>query len=728
MRRIYLLTAFIFIGITYAKAQCPKSTLTIDNQKEIDNFSFTYPNCEEMTKALVITGSVTNLNGLSAIKKYNTFTIYNTFQLTTINGSSAIESLNGLYIFSNTALQTIGGFDSLMDLQNELLIESNPNLTDIHAFSKINNEVKSINIAENFNLKRIVGFDSVKQISNSLKVSNSPSLTEINAFNSLRKNLGRMVFSNIQTDPMPNLVNLYFNQYLLLNQINFEQIYFAKKDFFYNPQYDFDTLLITNCQTNKIIGHSSIEGMVNFRFSYVEITNNPKLDSIDALLGIGFGLKVENNPNLTSIKNFAYNFVDVGNPDPEYKFIIIRNNNLLNDLSKFNFNPKALDKLEIINNPALLSVAFIKKIVSIKNGVISNNKLLDSLFFRPYGFTLDGTLTIDKNVNLKHIDFSGMKKCEYATVSVSNNKSLQTINFTSYKIDKFNSLTLINNDVLNNIELDVQAINNLTLQRNGQWDSINGFNDVQHITNLFIINNASLKAINGFKQLETVYNLSIELNSQLQSLAGFNHVNTIREGEMRIINNDNLLDLHNFKSLSKIYGGLFVSSNEQLRTLFKDKNQLTLLNGNVNVHENDALTDLNGLASIDLNELQTRILENKNLSYCNYANVCNALNNRADIIIDGNNRNCRSNQEVLDQCTNNLNHPVYPNPANNTLYFNTISNDVQMKITVYDMYGRIVNYYEQKVPRIDISALANGSYVVDVRSDQLNFKQKFVKY
>ncbi len=82
------------------------------------------------------------------------------------------------------------------------------------------------------------------------------------------------------------------------------------------------------------------------------------------------------------------------------------------------------------------------------------------------------------------------------------------------------------------------------------------------------------------------------------------------------------------------------------------------------------------------------------------------------LLLKGNNINCSNNQEVLELCNYKFksNQNVYPNPAHDQLNLKVQDSDYVKSITIYDIQGSQLIYFETKQNTIDISSLSNGIY------------------
>ncbi len=228
MKKVITILAFLSLFSSEIKAQCPTTDIVLNSQTKIDSFSIHYPNCYDIKGELLITGNIANLDSLIHLKSVATLIVNNTSNLKSLKGLDELNEIGVLKISDNADLQTIEKLDKLTKVQKELVIDNNENLVAIHdfyglkylknisiinnpklleinAFTWVKDTINTFSISDNHQLERLFGFDYVSVIAKSFTVSNCENLTDIKAFGSMQQILGRMVFSNIKTDPMPNL-------------------------------------------------------------------------------------------------------------------------------------------------------------------------------------------------------------------------------------------------------------------------------------------------------------------------------------------------------------------------------------------------------------------------------------------------------------------------------------------------------------------------------------------
>ncbi len=72
---------------------------------------------------------------------------------------------------------------------------------------------------------------------------------------------------------------------------------------------------------------------------------------------------------------------------------------------------------------------------------------------------------------------------------------------------------------------------------------------------------------------------------------------------------------------------------------------------------------------------------------------------------------------------------IYPNPANDLLTIQLSEPNAKAEIKIYDQLGQIESFLNVSTPqtKIDISNLTNGVYVIELKTENTNSRQKFVK-
>ena len=81
------------------------------------------------------------------------------------------------------------------------------------------------------------------------------------------------------------------------------------------------------------------------------------------------------------------------------------------------------------------------------------------------------------------------------------------------------------------------------------------------------------------------------------------------------------------------------------------------------------------------------------------------------------------NENLMTNCS------IYPNPANDKLYVETLTQTQILTVEIYDIYGRrqqsTVN--GQQSLSIDVSGLNAGIYIIKINSKEGNIVKQFIK-
>jgi hypothetical protein len=85
------------------------------------------------------------------------------------------------------------------------------------------------------------------------------------------------------------------------------------------------------------------------------------------------------------------------------------------------------------------------------------------------------------------------------------------------------------------------------------------------------------------------------------------------------------------------------------------------------------------------------------------------------------------NSSGINENGNSLNLEIFPNPASDVIRIKGINNNQQIELTIKDITGKTVISQIQINDSIDISALAAGTYVVNIKSQNKSYSSQFVK-
>ena len=69
---------------------------------------------------------------------------------------------------------------------------------------------------------------------------------------------------------------------------------------------------------------------------------------------------------------------------------------------------------------------------------------------------------------------------------------------------------------------------------------------------------------------------------------------------------------------------------------------------------------------------------------------------------------------------------MYPNPASSILTIDIPFNYNKSNVSIFDLEGREITFYNNFKNQIDVSTLSNGLYIVNLSIDDINYVQKFI--
>ena len=238
--------------------------------------------------------------------------------------------------------------------------------------------------------------------------------------------------------------------------------------------------------------------------------------------------------------------------------------------------------------------------------------------------------------------------------------------------------------------------------------------------------------LNGFSVLTAIgHNLNITF-TKLTNLTGLDNLESI-SGDVTIDSNLTLTEL-NLSSLTTIGGSLNIYHSNSLTSVTGLEN-VTSIGAGLEIENNDALISLAGLDSIEASSITSlKIVDNNLLAECDVESICNYLANPSgSVVIESNATGCNSQEEVYIACGLGVQSmdveskiSIYPNPANDELYFSAEPGIKVDEVSIYNQIGQKVIYREGSIKTIDISRLEQGMYIVEVVSNGLKFRMKLI--
>ncbi len=137
----------------------------------------------------------------------------------------------------------------------------------------------------------------------------------------------------------------------------------------------------------------------------------------------------------------------------------------------------------------------------------------------------------------------------------------------------------------------------------------------------------------------------------MQNLNGLENITAIN-GELDISSNDSLQDLNGLHNIVSIGGDLFIDghSSQSLEDLSGLEGLLTV-GGDLSIEDNSSLLSLHGLDNLILIEGDVFITFNANLSFCSISPICNYIvGGLGGVNVQSNGDGCDDEDEILFQC------------------------------------------------------------------------------
>jgi len=624
------------------------------------------------------------INFLPKLKKALSLQITNNNQITNLDHLKAFKEANTITISNNSRLQSMNSLNPLKI--QELRIESDSSLLEINCFDSLI-FLNDLYINQNIKLKNIRAFGFVIDSLGYLLIRNNASLTHLDSFD-----LSRSI----------SLVNIINNSSLSsalfltkLKEIE-NTIYISNNDVL--KQIKFSGLVGNGAVSSVYIGFNNLLTEITihltnkYQIDIIRIENNPLLASIkiDTVL-FAFIVTIMNNKSLYSIDFLnSIKMIPVS--------CTISDNNKLIDISPLK-NLTTVGDLTISNNEKLTNLNALDSLQNARSILIENNKNLISLFTNNgIEKTIEETLIIKENLSLKEIQFDFILK-GIKLLEIASNGNLENVDLTNLLITSNFNLDVNSNDNLKSLNLsNIKRIITCNITYNDNLVSLGKSDSLYEIVYLIVENNAKLMDLSAFEKITRITNFTVNKNQSL-------------------------LDLKQLKSLKTIYGLANISYNDNLASLFED---LTQIYGTLTVSNNPRLKDITGLRNIP-KLLNYAIINNTELSHCAINSVCKSFENNTNKFFYSNGTGCKYNNEVKEKCSQQI-ELIVPNPAHTTITFTNKTLVKKVNIAIYDLYGRRIDNFDTTNSTIDISAYSIGTYIFEVTSDQLNFKQKFIKY
>jgi len=294
----------------------------------------------------------------------------------------------------------------------------------------------------------------------------------------------------------------------------------------------------------------------------------------------------------------------------------------------------------------------------------------------------------------------------------------------------------------------------LFISNNPSQVSLNGLNNLDVLGGLKLWNLPAISHVNALVELDSILgDMDWQTNPVLANLSGLAALEYV--GGNMVIQGCGMTDLNALGNLNTIQGILNISADANLNSIGLPS--LVSVYGNLQISDNDQLSNLNSLSSLDLIQGGLYLSGNANLSeilsldqsisitdslviaynplleVCDVTSVCEHLEGSTAARIQNNAIGCFNEKEVIRAFTitgiqeAGLSYfKVFPNPFNSTFQ---ISSEMAWKSwEILDLSGkRIHSVSDSNIRQEDLSYLAQGTYILRIRMEDLSHSQLLVK-
>ncbi len=213
MKQVCFFVLFLLVGFCL-NGQCPTGDIRFTTQEQVDDFLIRYPNCTEIPKGILITGTVENLMGLSNIISIgkdltSTLSINNNSLLTSLEGLENLRYTKGdISIRDNHVLKNLKGLDNLTHTEGSFFIFENPALTSLDGLESFRTCFKFLLIKDNRSLANIEGLRSLESVSSGMGIIQTALISLKGLENLIRISGGLDIDENDDLENLKGLENL----------------------------------------------------------------------------------------------------------------------------------------------------------------------------------------------------------------------------------------------------------------------------------------------------------------------------------------------------------------------------------------------------------------------------------------------------------------------------------------------------------------------------------------
>ena len=253
MKRLIAFLLFVFIlNIENNFSQCGALGIELKSQKDVDEFPINYPGCHRILGDLLIENTdITNLDSLYVIDTIDYYmSLTNNFQLENIRGLRNLKYVQDFYLVNDTSLHSLQGLENLQHVSNSLGIINLSKIINLQGLDSMK-YCRQFSIGFCENLYNLSGIDNVENIS-SIQIFSNNNLYNLDGLSQKFTYLDNFyIIKNPKLKQLTNLENLNF-------------------------------IWILSIEENQIL--DNLNGLDSVtEFAYLQISQNPSLESISAL-------------------------------------------------------------------------------------------------------------------------------------------------------------------------------------------------------------------------------------------------------------------------------------------------------------------------------------------------------------------------------------------------------------------------------------------------------------
>lgn len=344
-------------------SQCPPTgDIILYTQNDVVDFIDNYGTCEIIDGNLYIGSDVTDLSGLTAIRRVEGTLSLSYSDNPSVDNFANLEYVGGDFEIDQCHnIEVVQGINKLHTVNGNFIIAQNyNNLKLINGFTALQHVGKSFQIARNNALTSLTEFENLTHINGRMILSGNNAILNINGFNALEK-IGTVLI----TSSFDGNLNIEDNR--LLEEIDgFNSL----KEIVRN------IIIGRNNSLKRIVGFTNLQLVTSIlAFEY-----NPMLASIptfENLTTIGSGLTI-NETGLSTITGFN-NIQVIGDLSPSWGNLIIRKNRDLVTINGFARLSKLEGGLSITQHPKLIEMNGLLGLIEVRGVNIAGNDILTHL-------------------------------------------------------------------------------------------------------------------------------------------------------------------------------------------------------------------------------------------------------------------------------------------------------------------------------------------------------------